>query len=476
MIKIDTLIIHADLFTMADEGVGYIDDGAVAISNGKIVEVGATQDLLQYYSPSETLDAIGRMVLPGFIDGHMHSYWGTLRGVGQDTKNWMHKGVGPFRKYLDDEAKLAGSKMNLLEGLAAGTTTFADYSTPINEIAQFISKLGARARLTSHIREVPDDVQHLLKDGELYPFDKQKGQESLEQNVRLIDEWHGYDDNRITALLGPQGPDFLSEQLLETVRQLSADKNIGIHMHVAQSTRETEQIMNRYGKRSIDFLEERGFLNERLIAAHLTEANDEEIGRLARAKVSMVLCSGSIGVIAGRVPPAAQFLKAGGYVGLGSDQCSGNNCNQMINEMKLTALFNKITHQDPEVFPAYQVLRMATIDGAHALGIGEEVGSIKAGKKADLLFIDLSHKTMQPVIKEPMRNHIPNLIYSARGNEIERVMVGGKTLYYKENFLTVDEEKIMYECQQEATRITSKITPDDFAISKNATYMSLCQL
>ncbi|MBM7632833.1 amidohydrolase family protein [Geomicrobium sediminis] len=476
MTKIDTLITHADLFTMAGEGVGFVDDGAIAIANGKIVEVGVTKDLIQQYSPSETINASGKMVLPGFIDGHMHSYWGTLRGVGQDTKNWMHKGVGPFRKYLDDQAKLAGSKMNLLEGLAAGTTTFADYSTPIHEIAQFFSQLGARARLTSHIREVPDDVQHLLKDGDLYPFDEQKGRESLEENVRLIEEWHGYDDNRITALLGPQGPDFLSERLLETVRQLSVDKNIGIHMHVAQSKRETEQIMNRYGQGSIDFLEERGFLNERLIAAHLTEANDEEIDRLAKAKVSMILCSGSIGVIAGRVPPAAQFIKAGGYVGLGSDQCSGNNCNQMINEMKLTALFNKIIHQDPEVFPAYQVLRMATIEGAHALGIGQDVGSLEPGKKADLQFIDLSHKTMQPVIKEPMRNHIPNLIYSARGNEIERVMVSGKTLYYKGSYTTVDEEKIMYECQQEANRITSKISPEDFAISKNASYMSLCQL
>src|SRR5699024_5657962 len=133
--------------------------------------------------------------------------------------------------------------------------------------------------------------------------------------------------------------------------------------------------------------------------------------------------------VGAKVPPAYEFIQAGGKVGLGSDQSAGNNCNQIINEMKLTALFNKIKYTDTEVLPAWKVLRMATIEGAQAIGLGEEVGSIEKGKKADIIFVDLKEKTMQPVIKQPDRNHVPNLVYSARGNEIRQVMVDGKTLY-----------------------------------------------
>jgi len=473
--QIDTLIKNADLFTMRGAGVGYVDEGAIAILNGTIQEVGNTSDLEQKYDAQEVIDASGKMVLPGFVDCHIHTYWGALRGVGQDTRGWMHKGVGPFRLYLDNEKQYIGSKMNILEGLAAGTTTFGDYSPAINKIAGFYSELGARARLTCHVREVPD-VLHELEEDDLYPFDKKIGQETLNENLKLIENWHGAHDNRITALLGPQGPDFLSEELLEKVNKISEEKNVGIHMHVAQAARETKQMQKRYGMRSIEFLEKRGFLNERLIAVHLSEATKEEMELLAKSGASMILCSGAKAIIAGEVPLTVPFIEAGGVVGLGSDQCSGNNCNQMINEMKLTTLFNKIKYTNPEILPAWKVLRMATIEGAQALGIGHQTGSIEKGKKADIVFIDLNKKTMQPVMKTPMRNHVPNLVYSARGNEVEQVMVDGKTLYKNNEYLTVDEEKIMYDLKKASSEIMEKITPEHFAISKNATYMKASQL
>lgn len=473
--SIDTLIKHADLFSMQGEGVGYIDDGAIAINNGIIVEVGKTSALLEKFQPKEVINAENKMVLPGFVDAHLHSYWGALRGVAQDTKNWMHKGVGPFRKYLNKDARIAGSRMNILEGLASGTTTFGDYSSPIHEIAHFYAKLGARAQLTCHIREVPDDISH-LNDGDLYPFDQKVGEDTLNESLHLINNWNGAENGRISTLLGPQGPDFLSENLLKEVKKISRKENIKIHMHVAQSTRESEQINNRYGKRSIDFLEEHGLLNENLIAAHLTDANEEEVKKVAESGASMILCSGSIGIIAGRIPPAYSFLTSGGIVGLGSDQCSGNNCNQIINEMKLTALFNKIRFQNPEVLPAWKVLRMATIEGAKALGLEKKVGSIEEGKKADIIFVDLNEKTMQPVIKHPMRNHVPNLVYSARGHEIQRVMVDGKTLYKDKEYLTVDEDEIMFESQKAAAKLAESIDVNDFSITKAASQMQLNQL
>ena len=468
--KIDTLIIYADLFTMQGDGVGYIENGAVAIDRGKIIEVGDTEDLKQAFTAEEMIDATNMMVLPGFIDAHMHTNLGILRGLAQDTSLWMHKGIEPYTHFLNDANQLAGSKMNILEALASGTTTFGDYGTPINDIAAFFQKLGARARLAGFIKEVPK-VLDQLQEGDLYPFDPAIGEQTLNENLALIDRWHGKENNRITAMLGPQGPDFMGIDLMKKIKEIATEKNVMIHMHVAQASRESKQMMGRYHKRSIAFLDEIGYLDDSLLAVHLTDATDEEARHLAKRGVSMVLCSGSIGLIRGEVPPVIPFIEAGGKVALGSDQAPGNNCNQLINEMKLTALFNKIKYKDPEVMPAWKVLRMATIEGAQAIGLGDEVGSLEKGKKADITFIDLRSKTMQPVIKTPVRNHVPNLVYSARGHEVTRVMVDGKTLYLNGEYLTVDEDEIMHECQQMATELAMAVSDEKFQITKGADFM-----
>lgn len=468
--KIDTLVIHADLFTMGGSGVGYVDDGAVAIDRNRIVAVGSTTELVKDYTAEETIDATNMMVLPGFIDAHMHSSLAIFRGLAQDTRLWMHRGIGPVGPYLNRDNEVAGSRMNILEALAAGTTTFCDQSDPILEIVPFYEKLGARARLTCKVHEVASS-KHKLKEGDLYPFDPAVGEQSLNDNLELIERWHGKDDNRITATFGPQAPDCMSKEFMLRVRTIAKEKNMKIHMHVAQDKRETTQMLRRYGKRSVPFLDELGYFDESLVNIHLTDATEEEIQLIVSRGASMVLCTGSQGITGGFIPPSVPFIEAGGKVGLGTDQAPGNNCNQMINEMKLTALFNKTKYEDPEVLPAWKVLRMATIEGAEALGIDEEVGSLEAGKKADLIFIDLTEKTMQPVIKTPARNHVPNLVYSARGHEVKRVMVDGKTLYLNGEYLTVNEEEIMAECQAIALETTQRISEEDFAVSSSAQFM-----
>src|SRR4051812_16291102 len=145
----------------------------------------------------------------------------------------------------------------------------------------------------------------------------------------------------------------------------------------------------RYGQRSIPWLDRLGYLDSALQAVHLTDGTDEEAALVARRGASMVLCSGSIGLIDGIVPPAHAFQSAGGSVALGSDQAPGNNCHNVFNEMKLTALLNKVRAQDPEVMPAWRVLRMATIEGARAIGWSDEIGSLEEGKRADLLLVSL---------------------------------------------------------------------------------------
>ena len=155
-------------------------------------------------------------------------------------------------------------------------------------------------------------------------------------------------------------------------------------------------MVKRYGRRTPAFLAENDLLGENLLAVHLTEATDEETDLIAESGTRMALCSGSIGIIDGIVPPAHRFRQKGGIVGLGSDQASGNNCNNIFNEMKLTALFNKIKYRDPEVMPAWEVLRMGTIEGAHAIGLGDRIGSLEPGKLADLVVLESDPRAVAP--------------------------------------------------------------------------------
>ena len=296
--------------------------------------------------------------------------------------------------------------------------------------------------------------------GDLYPFDEKKGQRMIESAVAFIHHWQGAAGGRITTMLGPQGADMLSAEQLLQIKEIAAQEGVMIHLHLAQGDREIEQMVKRYGRRTPAFLDEIGYLDEQLLGVHLTEATDEEAQLLARRGVRMALCSGSIGIIDGIVPPARPFKEAGGLVCLGSDQASGNNCNNMFNEMKLTALFNKIKYRDPTVMPAWEVLRMATIEGAQAIGLGHEVGSLEVGKKADLIVVDLSEPNLLPVLQEPVRTIVPNLVYAGTGREVRTVMIDGQIVVRDGEVLTVDDAAIRKEAQIEAQKIARRVAAD----------------
>jgi len=183
-------------------------------------------------------------------------------------------------------------------------------------------------------------------------------------------------------------PDMMLREDLLAVKRVAGREGWMLHMHVAPGDREIDHMLKRYGQRTPAYLDEIGYLDEQLLAVHLTEATDEETALVAQRGAQMALCSSSIGIIDGIVPPARAFRQAGGLVALGTDQAPGNNCSNLFNEMKLTALFNKVKARDPTVFPAWEVLRMATIEGARTVGLGDVVGSLEVGKQADLILAE----------------------------------------------------------------------------------------
>jgi 5-methylthioadenosine/S-adenosylhomocysteine deaminase len=345
---VDLLVSAPHALTMDGAGVGYQADVAVAVDRGRIVALGPARDIGAEYTAERTLEADHHVMLPGFVDAHMHSALCLLRGLAQDTSHWMMHGLGPFSAQLSLDAMHVGTR---------------------------------------------------------------------------------------------------------------------IHVHTAQGDRETAQMMLRYGRRSIAWLDALDYLDPNLLAVHLTDASDDEARLVASRGASMALCSGSIGIIDGRVPPAAAFQSVGGTVGLGSDQAPGNNCHNLFNEMKLTALFNKIRAADPEVMPAWRVLRMATIDGAAALGWADEIGSLSVGKRADLVLVDLHRPTLTPVHTRPMRNLAPNLVYAARGDEVDTVVIDGQVVVERGRVTTVDEPAILAQAQRLAEPIGAAAEADFWRVS-----------
>ncbi len=456
----DILITHAHLFTMQGTGVGYISDGAVAVRGDQVVAVGQTEALNGRFQPHTTIDATGHAVLPGLIDAHMHTALSIMRGVAQDVTHWMQSALSPYSRHLTDAGRLAGTRLNVVEGLKAGTTTFADNYPPFPGWGAVYEQIGVRAVLSPGFNALPPGRMADWKVGALYPFDLAAGRQAMAQAVAYAQEWDGAGDGRITTMLGVHGADMMPLELLLEAKEIGQREGWLLHMHTAQGDRETEQIYKRYGKRPIAFLDEIGYLDEQLLAIHLTDATEEEAALVAQRGAKMIVCSGSIGIIDGIVPPAVAFKRAGSSVGLGSDQACGNNCNNIFNEMKLTALFNKIRYSDPTVMPAWEVLRMATIEGARALGLDDKVGSLAAGKQADLILVDLTEPNLSPILQAPIRNIVPNLVYAGSGHEVKTVLVAGKVLVENGRLLTIDETAVVTAAQEQANLLAQKVAAD----------------
>ncbi|SFH91807.1 5-methylthioadenosine/S-adenosylhomocysteine deaminase [Tindallia magadiensis] len=453
---ISLLIKNAWLLTMQGEACGFVEKGAVAVDKDKIISVGKTEELENKWQAEKVIDATGKVVLPGLIDAHIHTGMALYRGVAQDMNNWLQKGVGPFFNGITDEEISIGSMLNVLEGIKAGTTTFGDYDYPMARIVNNHYQAGVRCHVASMVNELPSNLHH-LRVGEIYPLDQTIGKRKLKEAIELLDKWHRKGNGRITCALGPQGADMVSKELLLEMRKLAKTYGVKVHIHVAQGERETDQMIKRYGMRTVEYLNSIGYLDEDLMAVHLTDATKEEVELLAKSGVSMIHCPGSIGLIDGIVPPVIEYMEAGGKVGLGSDQAPGNNCNNMFNEMKSAAIFNKIKKADPTVMPAEKALRLATIEGAKAIGLEKEVGSLEVGKKADMIIVNMQEPGLSPVILKPVNNIVANLVYSARGHEVETSIIDGEIIMENRWIRSVDEQEVIQKAQRAANSLSERI-------------------
>lgn len=461
----DLLIRGGHLLTMAGDGVGFVRNGAVAISGREIVAVGPEDAIGSVDRPIQTIDASGCLVMPGLIDVHMHSAATIARGLAQEVSAWMGSAYGPIVRHIDDDDAPLFSMLALMEGVANGTTTFGDYEAPMMTIAAAHEQMGNRAVLCQGISEIDwskreEWMAHGWKPGDPAFLDPAKGEAEFERELQVFDRWNGVDEGRITNVLGPIATDMVSRELLIRAKEEARRRGTRLHLHVAQDPRENTATLQRYGMRSIPFLDSIGLLDRDTIATHLCVATDEEVELVARRGTPMACCTNSIGIIDGLVPPAALFDSLGGTVGLGSDQAAGNNSHNIFAEMRSTAMFAKIAAGSPLPLPAWKVLRMATIGGAGVLGIDDRVGSLEVGKQADLILIDLTRPPMAPVVLEPARNLVANLVYAETGSNVRLSMVAGRVIYRDGVFTRIDQQAVLRDAAAAVTRFQTRLGND----------------
>lgn len=453
------LIKNGFLLTMTGDGVGSIIDGTVAIEGQDIIAVDKTEKIINDYGSADlVIDAKGKAVLPGFVDGHIHTGLSLARGLAQDVPEleWMLKTMAPFTANYTPEHSIVGSRLGVLEAVKSGTTTFGEIGSNMGPVADKVFiPAGVRANLANTINQIGPESRPDPK--ALYIFFKDIGEQKLREGVELIKKYDGTGEGRITGILSPHGADMMDKELLLTVKEKANELGKLAHIHVAQGGREELQMKMRYGLTTIQFLDRINYLDDGLIAAHCHQTTNEEVELLAKRGVRYASCPASIGGIDGITPPLGLFIQSGGkYATIGSDQAPGNGHHNMLVEMKVAALLNKTRHRDPTVLPAWKILRLATIEGAHTIGLGDKIGSLEPGKKADVILIDLQVPHMTPVIHNPMNNIAPNIVYSARGDEVTDVIINGNCVVKNKEVKTMDERKIIEDAQEVATKIAEE--------------------
>lgn len=456
MKTVDLLIIHGIVITMRGEGTGIINDGAVAVQGNAICAVGETAEILKGYDGHRVIDATDRAVMPGLIDCHSHSSMGIARGTAQDIDNWLYKGMFPIQANLDEDATQIGSLIEIAESVLNGTTTIGDYGDLSEIVLQNHLKVGNRCVMTELIHEMPRDI-YRYDPMDTFPFDPGVGEEKFASTRKLVEQYHGRDGGMVTCMVGPQAANMCSLPLLQELYEYARKNELDVHIHVSQSHRENIQCEKRYGVRAIPFLEKNGLLGPQVLAAHISHAKPEEVRTMAEHGCRMVLCSNCMALINGTVPPAAEYIELGGTVGLGSDQAPGNNRNNMFLEMKVGDLLNKCKAGNGTAFPAWRMLRLGTIDSARALHMEDQIGSLEVGKKADLIILNLLHPHMTPIILSPVRNIVPNLIYSADGREVETVIVDGNVIVDGGELTRIDLKAAIRHANQAAKRFSQRM-------------------
>ncbi|HJQ33608.1 MAG TPA: amidohydrolase [Pyrinomonadaceae bacterium] len=437
--RVDLIVSGGTVVTM-DESRRVIEDGAVAVAGGKIVAVGKRTDIASRFTAPQVVDARGRAVIPGLINGHTHVPMVLFRGIADDLdlNEWLTKYIFPAEaKNVNEEFVRAGTRLGLAEMIRGGTTTYCDMYYFEDAIAEETERAGVRGLLGETVIDFP------VPDNKTWP-------EAMSYAARFVARWKG--NRLITAAIAPHAPYTVSEAHLKEVRSFSDQTGAPVVTHVAETRKEVEDITRDHGATPVEYLARIGFLSLRTVAAHTVHLTDNEIKLLRQYSVGSVHNPQSNMKLASGVAPVPQMLKAGVAVGLGTDGAASNNDLDMWEEMDTAAKLHKLTSNDPKVLSAVEALAMATIYGARALHMEGQIGSLEEGKRADIVVVDLDalHQT-------PRYNIYSHLVYATKAADVRTVVIEGRVVMRDRRLLTLNEPLIKQKARALRERVTRSL-------------------
>lgn len=436
------LVVRGGIVVTMDERGSVIEDGAVAVNRGRIVALGKRADIDKNYAGRETIEARGRIVMPGLINGHTHVPMTLFRGLADDLdlNEWLTKYIFPAEaKNVTEDFVRVGTRLGLAEMIRGGTTTYCDMYYFEDAIADETAKAGVRGVLGETVIDFP------VADNKTFA-------EGLAYAEKFIEKWRGH--ALITPAIAPHAPYTVSEEHLKAVRDLANRLKATIVTHVAETRKEVDDVTRDHGASPVAYLARIGFLDDRVIAAHTVHLTTDEIELLKRLGVGAVHNPQSNMKLASGVARVPEMLKEGVAVGLGTDGAASNNDLSMWEEMDTAAKLHKLTANDPRVLPAREVLEMATIRGARALHLEGETGSLERGKRADLIVVD-----MDDLSQTPMYNIYSHLVYATKAGDVRTVVIEGRVVMRDRRLLTLDEEAVKRDARAYRVRISQSLAP-----------------
>jgi 5-methylthioadenosine/S-adenosylhomocysteine deaminase len=421
---VDLLVLGGTIVTM-DQTRRIIEDGGIAVSKGRIVAIGPRADIERRYSSRQRVSAAGKVITPGLINGHTHIPMVLFRGLADDLdlQEWLTKYIFPAEaKNVTEEFVRVGTRLGLAEMVRGGTTTYCDMYYFEDAIADETAKAGVRGVLGETIIDFP-------------VADNKTNAEGMAYVEKFVARWKGHE--LIVPGIAPHAPYTVSEEHLKAVRAFSDRTGAPIVTHVSETKRELDDSVKAKGASPVAYLDRIGFLNERVIAAHMVWPQGSDIAILKRRGVGVVHNPQSNMKLASGVAPIPKMLTEKLFVGLGTDGAASNNDLNMWEEMDTVAKLHKVFSGDPKVISAQEAFELATIRGAEALHLEKEIGSLETGKRADLLVID--RDTLNQI---PLYNVYSDLVYATKAADVESVIINGRIVMRNRRLLTLDEVSI----------------------------------
>jgi 5-methylthioadenosine/S-adenosylhomocysteine deaminase len=435
----DTLIMAGWCLPVAPDNL-VLTEHAVAINDGKIIDLLPASEARQRYRAGVLVQRPDHILIPGFVNAHTHAAMSLLRGIADDMplELWLTEGVWPVEnRWNSAEMVRDGTRLAIAEMLLSGCTCFSDQYFFPEIVAETAVDLHMRAMVGTPVIEFATAWAD-------------SAAQCLSKAADLVHDPYA-DHPLISSCFAPHSTATVSDESFTELRVLADQLDTRIQIHLHESAQEIENELNSSGKRPIARLQDLGLVNASLMAVHAVHVTDEEIALFADAGVAVAHCPRSNLKLADGIAPIAAYKEAGVTVALGSDSAASNNVMDMLGEMRTAALLAKAQAQDATAIPAAQALRMATLDGAESLGLADSIGSIEAGKWADLACVDLRHINSQPVY-----DPISQLVYTVQPHQVSDVWVAGKHQVDNGRLTHIDVDDLLQRTSEWQHRIANE--------------------